>query len=40
MGMGGFVGRLICIVAYVKMKTTAEMEEFTKLRRLYSEDKK
>ena len=32
--MGGFVGRLICIVAYVKIKTTAEMEGYTKLRRL------
>jgi len=33
------VGRLICIVAYVKIKTTAE-EGFTKLRRLYSDNKK
>ena len=33
------MGRLICIVAYVKIKTTAEMEGYTKLRRLSSEDK-
>ena len=38
--MGGFVGRLICIAAYVKIKTTAEKERFTKLRRLYREDEK
>ena len=30
----------LCIVVYVKIKTMAEEEEFTKLPRLYSEDKK